>query len=44
MASPSNGGIIGKSNKASFRKGKITAITSTSTTTLQPGTKELTLI
>ena len=38
MASPSNGGIIGKSNLASFGKGVITTSTATACVTLQPGT------
>ena len=33
------GGIIGKANKTSFGKGKITAITSTGNYTTQPGTR-----
>ena len=44
MASPAgsaNGGIIGKSNKASFGKNKLTTTTCTGSTTLttQPGTR-----
>ena len=42
MASPSgsaNGGIIGKTNNASFGKNKITTQTSTGNITLQPGTR-----
>ena len=35
----SNGGIIGKSNKASFGKDKITAVNATGTFTTQPGTQ-----
>ena len=35
----SNGGIIGKSNKASFGKCTVTSKTSTGSITLQPGTK-----
>ena len=35
----SNGGIIGKSNKASFGKNKITAVNATGTFTTGPGTQ-----
>ena len=41
MASPSNGGILGVSNKTSFGKNTITSTTCTGSTTLttQPGTR-----
>ena len=39
MASPSNGGIIGKSNKTSFGKCTQTSITATGTHTVQAGTR-----
>ena len=35
----SNGGLIGKTNKASFGKNKITSKTSTGAITTQPGTR-----
>ena len=41
MASPSNGGIIGKSNRASFGKNTTTTKTATTTFTLQPGTRQI---
>jgi len=36
-----NGGIIGKTNNASFGKDEVTSKTATTTFTLQPGTRQI---
>ena len=41
MASPSNGGIIGKVNNSSFGKCTLTAVTATGTHSIQPGTRQV---